>query len=164
VDHRDASVRYEYEYRRHGTQALLAAFDIRTGHVFGRVVPNRNAEALVSFMHELAARYPKGDVYVVWDNLNIHYDGAEDRWRKFNEQHGGRFRFVHTPKHASWMNQVEIWFSILHRRVIKYGDFASPAVQAKRVLGFIAHWNEAERHPFRWTWRTDRRKNRRAAA
>ena len=57
------------------------------------------------------------------------------------------------------MNQVEIWFSILHRRIIKYGDFASPIEQARRVAGFIEHWNLVERHPFRWTWRTDKLQN-----
>jgi transposase len=164
VDPRDGSVRHEYEYVRHGTQALLAAFDVQTGRVFGEVLAHRSAEALVSFMERLAARYPDKTVYVVWDNLNIHYDGADQRWSRFNLRHGRRFRFVYTPKHASWMNQVEIWFSILQRRIIKYGDFATPHAQAQRVLGFIRHWNQKERHPFRWTWRTDRLQNRRDAA
>lgn len=164
VDTRDGSVRYEYEYKRHGTQALLAAFDVKTGRVLGRVVPSRNAAALVSFMTELARHYPEQTVYVVWDNLNIHYDGKDDRWQRFNTDHGNRFRFVYTPKHASWMNQVEIWFSILHRRVLQHGDFPSARDQAARVLGFIRHWNRSERHPFRWTWRTDKLQNRQRGA
>jgi transposase len=164
VDHRDGSVRYEYEYKRHGTQALLAAFDIADGSVVARVVPSRNAEALVAFMESVAAKYPDQQVYVVWDNLNIHYDGKHARWTKFNERNGGRFHFVYTPKHASWMNQVEIWFSILQRRVIRHGDFGSPAAQKKRVLGFVRRWNRHERHPFRWTWRSDASHNRRRAA
>lgn len=163
VNPRDGSIRYEYEYIRNGTQALLAAYNVQTGRVFGRVVPHRSADALVSFMNDLARRYPDNVVYIVWDNLNIHYDGKDQRWKRFNHRHGHRFRFVYTPKHASWMNQVEIWFSILQRRVIKYGDFATPRAQAQRVEGFIAHWNQWERHPFRWTWRTDRLQNRRHA-
>lgn len=159
TDWRDGSVRYEYEYKRNGTQCLLAAFDVRTGRVFGRVVPHRSAEALVSFMNALARRYPNKKVYVVWDNLNIHYDGPTERWKMFNAKHGHRFRFVYTPKHASWLNQIEIWFSILHRRVLKHGDFPTPAAQAERVEGFIKHWNRWERHPFRWTWRTDKLQN-----
>jgi transposase len=164
VDRRDASIRYEYEYIRHGTQALLAAFDVGTGSVFAQVVPKRSADALVAFMEVLARRYPRKTVYVVWDNLNIHYDGADNRWQSFNQRHGGRFRFVYTPKHASWMNQVEIWFSILQRRIIKHGDFKSPESQARRILDFVDHWDRQERHPFRWTWRTDRIQNRRAAS
>jgi transposase len=70
-------------------------------------------------MDALAARYPGKTIYVVWDNLNTHYDGKDSRWTNFNARHGGRFHFVYTPKHASWMNQIEIWFSILQRRVIR---------------------------------------------
>ena len=165
ADHRDGALRYEYEYKRHGTQALLAAFNVRTGRVFGRVVPHRTADALVSFMNALARRYPNKTIYVVWDNLNTHYDGKDARWTRFNARHGNRIRFVYTPTHASWMNQVEIWFSILERRVLKLGDFATRRAQADRVEGFIRHWNRQERHPFRWKWRTDKlRKRQRDAA
>lgn len=159
ADRRDASLRYEYEYKRHGTQSLLAAFNVKTGRVLGRVVPHRDANALVAFMNDLARHYPSKKICIVWDNLNIHYDGRDARWTTFNARHGGRFRFIYTPIHASWMNQVEIWFSILHRRIIKYGDFASAAEQAQRVNGFIKYWNLFERHPFRWTWRTDKLQN-----
>jgi len=149
----DATVRYEYEYKRRGTRVLLGAFDVRTGEVFGRVVPRRTAEATVAFMDELASRYPNREVYVVWDNLNTHYDGPEGRWTAFNERHGGRFHFVYTPKHASWMNQVEIWFSILHRRVLQHGSFETTKRLAHTVEAFIRYWNAHELHPFRWTWR-----------
>ncbi|MCP4446957.1 MAG: hypothetical protein GY811_16645, partial [Myxococcales bacterium] len=92
---------------------------------------------------------PRERVDVVWDNLNTHYDGKDKRWKKFNKRHGGRFRFVYTPIHASWMNQVEIWFSILERRILKRGDFACRDEQSERVMGFIKHWNRKEHHPFR---------------
>jgi transposase len=163
ADRRDGSIRYEFEYKRHGVQALLAAFNIHTGEVVGRVVPERTGNALVSFMEEVANRYRGHDVYVVWDNLNIHYHGKDERWTRFNERHDGRFHFVYTPKHASWMNQVEIWFSILHRRVLEHGDFATPERQRWQVDAFIRRWNQVERHPFRWTWRVHESQNRRAA-
>lgn len=161
----DGSLRREYEYKRHGTQVLLAAFNVRTGRVFGRVVKQRTAKATVSFMNALAAHYRGRRIYIVWDNLNTHYDGADERWTRFNERQSGRFHFVYTPLHASWMNQVEIWFSILHRRVLKLGSFDAPTRQSHAVESFIRHWNRNERKPFRWTWRTDTRKNtdRRAA-
>ena len=161
---RDGTVRYEYEYKRRGTHVLLAAFDIATGKVLGHVLPRRTAPALVNFMEALALKYPTQQVHVVWDNLNVHYDGKDDRWTRFNARHGGRFHFVYTPKHASWMNQVEIWFSILHRRILRHGDFGSKDHQKDEVEGFIRHWNKTEAHPFRWTWRTDRVKNRRKVA
>jgi transposase len=145
-------VRHEFEYRRRGTCSLLAAFDIRTGEVFGRVVRHRDARALLAFMHALAQRYQGRRVYVVWDNLNVHHDGRDARWTRFNREHGRRFRFVYTPLHASWVNQVEIWFSILQRRVLRYGSFESVSALAHDVLGFIRHWNRAEARPFRWTF------------
>jgi DDE superfamily endonuclease len=90
---------------------------------------------------------------------DTHGDGKAARWTGFNERNGGRFRFVRTPIHASWLNQVEIWFSILQRRVIKFGDFKSADMLSERVLGFAGVWNTVEGHPFKWTWRSDRPQN-----
>jgi len=148
-----ASVRHEYEYKRHGTRTLLASFDILNGFVFGRAFPDRAAQTLVGFMHEVAYRYPAREVFVVWDNLNIHFDGPDKRWTQFNAEHGERFHFVYTPLHASWLNQVEIWFSIIERRVLRHGSFSSPRQLEEAVHGFIHHWNQHEAHPFRWTFR-----------
>ena len=145
-------VRREYEYIRNGTACLLAAFDIRDGQVLGRVVPKRTSEATVAFMEELALKYPTGEVYVVWDNLNTHYDGPDKRWTAFNQRHSGRFHFVYTPKHASWMNQIEVWFSILQRRVLRYGSFYSTGHLEREVMAYVRHWNRVEAHPFRWTF------------
>ena len=145
--------RHEFEYIRHGTSNLLAAFDIRTGRVFGRCSARRTGQDLISFMDDLAATVPTGDVYVIWDNLNIHYDGPSRRWTRFNQRHDNRFHFVYTPIHASWVNQIEIWFSILHRRILRHGDFSSVAALNHRVAGFVSHWNRREAHPFRWTFR-----------
>lgn len=146
-------VRREFEYGRHGTRVLLGAFDISNGFVLGRVVPHRTGEALVAYMDEVAHCYPDREVYVVWDNLNVHLDGPDRRWTAFNAAHGKRFHFVYTPLHASWVNQVEIWFSILERRVLKYASFANPQELTNAVSGFIGHWNMNEAHPFRWTFR-----------
>lgn len=152
--------RKEFEYIRHGTRCLIAAFDIRSGKVFGQVRKRRTAKDLDAFMEAVARRYPTGDVYVVWDNLNVHCGGV---WERFNERHAGRFHFIHTPKHASWMNQVEIWFSILHRRILKYGDFPTVEAMIECIVGFIRHWNRLEAHPFRWTFRGRFTQHRRAA-
>ena len=91
-------------------------------------------------------------IIVIWDNLNIHHDGAQARWTAFNERHGGRFQFLYTPLHASWVNQVEIFFSIIHRRCLRHGDFRSEADLRERLLAFIDRWNRFDRHPFRWTF------------
>jgi transposase len=156
-------VRYEFEYKRHGTSTLIAAFDVQTGEVFGRI-RRRTAEGVVAFMEELAIKYPTGAVYVVWDNLNVHHNGPSKRWTRFNERHGNRFQFVYTPKHASWVNQIELWFSILQRRVLKYGSFPSKRALSTSVVSFIQHWNRHEAHPFRWTFRGVRKSVLAAAA
>lgn len=155
----DGTIRFEPDYVRNGVCCLLAAFERATGEVFGRVVPRRTADETVEFMEMLAQRYPEGEIYIVWDNLNTHKQGPTKRWTEFNERHSGRFHFVFTPTHASWMNQVEVWFSILERRTLRYGDFECPAEVAWRVHQFIHYWNRHEAHPFRWTWRTDKVKN-----
>jgi transposase len=142
--------RFEFEYQRHGTVTLLAAFNVRTGEVYGECRERRTAADLAEFMEAVARKYPTGPVYIVWDNLNVHIGEA---WDKFNAAHGGRFHFVYTPKHASWMNQVEVWFGILQRRVLRYGNFTSRAALVERIDGYIAHWNRFEAHPFNWKFR-----------
>ncbi len=145
--------RMDYEYERNGTRKLLAAFNPHTGEVYGESRPYRKAADLVEFMEELARRHPTGDVHIVWDNLNIHLDGSEQRWTRFNARHGNRFHFHYTPLHASWVNQIELFFGILQKRVLRYGVFDSLDELDRTVLGFIAHWNANERHPFQWTFK-----------
>jgi transposase len=143
--------RREFEYVRHGTRTLYAAFNPHTGEVFGQCSIRRREVDLMRFMEAVAERYPTGRVTIIWDNLNIHHGAA--RWEKFNRQHGGRFRFVFTPLHASWVNQVEIWFGLLHRRVLKLNSFRDAAELEDAVHGYIQHWNDYEAHPFQWKFR-----------
>lgn len=149
---RHSCVRKEYEWSRHGSSVLLAAFDIRTGKVYGEIRATRKGVDLVEYMEEIAARIP-GKVVVIWDNLNVHHDGKDERWTAFNKRHGGRFTFVYTPKHASWLNQIECWFSIVERRILRHGSFPDVLVVSDQVDRFITHWNEHEAHPFNWTFR-----------
>jgi transposase len=144
--------RREFEYIRGGTQALIAGFEVKSGQVIARCRDDRSAASLELLMEDLAAKYPAGTVYIVWDNLNIHYDGKTDRWTRFNQRHGNRFVFVYTPKHASWVNQVEIFFSIVQRKCLRHGSFASKEQLRSTLLNFVTHWNEDLAHPFRWTF------------
>lgn len=139
-------VRKDFGYRRNGSSTLLAAFDVRTGEVYGECRSTRTAADLMEFMATLASSI-KGEVVVIWDNLNIHHDGKDKRWTRFNERHGGRFNFVYTPVHASWLNQIEIWFSTLERRLLRHGSFPTVSGLNQRVENFILHYNEHEAHP-----------------
>lgn len=144
--------RQEFEYKRHGTQTLIAAFNVHTGNVVYQCGDTRKGEDLVSFMNDVAAAYPDKKVHVVWDNLNIHFDGPDTRWAKFNACHGDRFDFTYTPKHASWVNQVECFFSILQRNSLNRGSFTSKGHLREIVSNFIDHWNKNKAHPFNWTF------------
>lgn len=156
--------RMDYEYVRNGTRKLLAAFDPHTGDVYGEVRESRTAEDLVGFMEAVASIYPDQQIHIVWDNLNIHFDGPDKRWTKFNARHGGRFHFHYTPIHASWVNQVELLFGILQRRVLRYGVFDSLEALDEAVIGFLDHWNRYECHPFNWTFKGYRSRGRNRAA
>ena len=145
-------LRREFAYVRGGTQALIAGFEVRSGEVIAHCGDDRSAASLELLMEAVATRYPAGPVYIVWDNLNIHDDGKPDRWTHFNERHGNRFVFVYTPTHASWVNQIEIFFSIVQRKCLRHGSFASKQELRSTLLDFIAHWNKDLAHPFRWTF------------
>lgn len=144
--------RREWEYKRHGTQTVIAAFDVCTGRVVATCGQTRKGKDLVRFMRKVAAEYPEGTVHIIWDNLNIHYDGPTRRWSRFNRRNGGRFVFHYTPKHASWVNQVELFFSIVHRQCLRHGDFHSLDELRAALLDFIDYWNRERAHPFRWNF------------
>jgi len=153
VDKWNGISKREYEYKRNGTRTLIGAFNVHSGEVYGWVCPDRKAPTLLRFMHSLADLHPGKEIHVVWDNLNIHHNGPSTRWDEFNKNHDNRFHFHYTPLHASWLNQVECWFSILERRVLKQGSFESCEALENRVEGFIEYWNSWEAHRFNWTFR-----------
>lgn len=146
----NGQVRIDHGYKRHGTQTLIAAFETKTGKVFGHCGKTRKKEDIMVFMEDVASRYPNQEVYIIWDNLNIH---TGYRWYEFNKRHGERFHFIYTPIHASWLNQIEVWFGILQRKVIKHSSFTSEGQLKKEVLQFIDYWNENDSHPFKWQFR-----------
>lgn len=141
--------RREFEYIRHGTQALTAALDVHSGRVLGRCTDRRTQDDLVAFMEDVACAYPKGAVHVVWDNLNTHR--AQAVWHDFNARHDGRFVFHFTPLHASWVNQIELLFGTYSRRVLRHASHTSTAHLRQRTEAFIAQRNRSPK-PFKWTF------------
>jgi len=145
--------RQDFEYKRNGTRCLFACFNIATGQVLGRCSRQRRREDFLSFMDEVASKYRQRRVHVVLDNLNTHHDTAQGAFMtEWNRAHGSRFVFHYTPTHGSWLNQVELWFGIMARRVLRYGNFCSPNGLVAEVEGFLEDWNAHEAHPFRWTY------------
>ena len=141
--------RREFEYIRHGTQALIAAMEVHSGRVLGRCTDRRTQADLVAFMEQVAQAYPKGRVHIVWDNLNTHR--AQSVWDDFNARHDHRFVFHFTPIHASWVNQIELMFGIYSRRVLRHASHASIQELRQRTDAFMAQRNQAPK-PFKWTF------------
>ena len=146
------ALRLEFEYRRNGTCCLFACFDVHTGQVVGRCTKRRRRADFLSFLDLVAERYPQKRIHVVLDNLVTHCDtSAGDFISQWNRGQQNRFCFHYTPTHGSWLNQIELWFSILSRRVLRHGSFSSLQDLTRQLEAFIESWNSKEAHPFRWT-------------
>jgi transposase len=145
--------RFEFEYKRRGTRCLFACFNIATGKVLGRCTATRKRPDFFAFMDWVASVYRQRRIHVVLDNLNTHMDTLRVPYiSDWNRRHGNRFVFHYTPTHGSWLNQIELWFGIVSRRVLRYGNFKSVDDLIAAIESFIDQWNETEAHPFRWTY------------
>jgi transposase len=139
--------RREFEYRRHGVQALLAGLLVHTGHVIGEVYDRNSRVEVLAFLDRLECEIPAGkDVNAILDNLQVHKTPEVTAWLDAHP----RWTFHFTPTHASWLNQVELFFSILTRRLLRRGVFTSKADLKTQLLGFIERYNSTAK-PFAWT-------------
>jgi transposase len=140
-------VRVEHEYGRQGALNLFAAFDTRSGKVYGRTAERKRQVEFIAFLEQLDREIPATikTIHVVLDNLRMHKGKQVQAWLAEHP----RFGFHHPPVHCSWMNQVEQWFSILQRKRLRIADFADKAALAERLQAFIREWNEVA-HPFNW--------------
>lgn len=140
--------RREHEYTRNGTQNLFAALRVHSGEVSAMPSKTRNRFDLLRFLDQLEAEIPAGkEVIAISDNLSTRTTKEVTDWLADHP----RWRFVFTPKHASWLNQVEIFFSILARRLLKRGAFTSESDLAQQMLAFVETYNQTAR-PFNWTY------------
>lgn len=134
------------EYVRHGTQALLAALEIASGQVVAHVKQRRTSVNFLRFLNEVVEAFPERELHMVLDSLNIHKNAAAQRWLKRHP----RVRFHYTPTHASWVNMVECFFSILGKQGLSHSVHNSKRQLKEFLLNYIAHNNENPR-PFVWT-------------
>jgi len=140
--------RVEFEYRRHGTASFIAALDVHTGEVRGQDVARNDAAHFIEFLAGLDATIdPELSIHLVLDNGRSHVAKATKAWLSEHP----RFVAHYTPKHSSWLNQVELWFSILTRKLLRRGEFASREELIARVMALIRDYNHSAK-PFRWTY------------
>lgn len=141
--------RVDVHYKRHGVLAILAGWDVRCGQVVIRVRHRRRAREFVELLQAIRRRWPRGRLVIVADNLSIHMAPPVRAWLTAQ---AGRVRFEFLPLHASWLNQIEIWFSILERQALTRSSDTAYSERAARIRRFVQHWNRTA-HPFRWTFK-----------
>jgi DDE superfamily endonuclease len=163
----------EHEYIRHGVRALLASFVVPTGQVLWNCGLTRTSDDFVAHLRTVVAQLPTMARYDgVLDNLNTHWSLEVCRlvavWcdipcvtkelacgvqrRAFLSDPTHRHVFHFTPTHGSWLNQVELWFSVFARRFLKRGEFCSGADFENQLCAYLEGYNTHEAHPYRWTY------------
>lgn len=138
---------YSHAYTRHGTTTLFAALEVATGQVKAGHFARRRRREFLAFMNELVAAWPERELHVIVDNLNTHKP-KRDRWLASHPN----VHLHYTPTYASWLNQIETWFSILSRRALRGASFTSPRQLREAIDCFIKAHN-AKAAPFVWTKR-----------
>lgn len=142
------SRRIEFEYKRGGTRCIFAAFNIKTGQVVVRVEPNRKLDRVLAFLDLVAQTYRRGKLIIVTDNISTRTGKAAKNWLRKHP----RVSFIFTPCHGSWLNQVEIWFSILTNQCLRGQSFRSVRHLAGAIMRFSRFWNRERAKPFEWTY------------
>lgn len=143
-----APIQVEHEYTRAGAVHLFAAFDTRSGHVYGLTFRRKRQVEYLALLAHLDQTIPAHitTIHLIADNVSIHHGKLVRAWLAAHPRFVAHF----TPVHCSWMNQVEQWFAILQRKRLRHPNFRDLAALTAAILQFIREWN-AVAHPFRWT-------------
>jgi transposase len=135
-----------HDYVRHGTTTLFAALEIATGRITGVCKNRHRHQEFLAFLKHVARAYPDGELHLVMDNYAAHKHPNVNAWLAGNP----RIHVHFTPTSGSWLNLVEVWFSIIERQAIHRGSFPSVRDLMIKIRAFINGWND-RCHPFIWT-------------
>ncbi len=135
-------------YKRHGTVSLIAALSVHEGEITAKTIDKNNSDNFLSFLKSLYRRYPGKELHIVLDNLSVHKNKKVMAWVEKRRKLTLHF----TPTYSSWMNQIEIWFNILTKDVLKGGVWHSKMQLVSQILEYIETYNKERAKPFSWTY------------
>ena len=135
-------------YKRNGTVGLIAALAVHKGEITARTMKRNDSENFLKFLKELYRKYPAKTLYIITDNHSIHKHSSVNEWIAKTK----RINIVYTPTYSSWLNQVEIWFNILSKDVLKGGVWKSTKHLIDQLMIYIKTYNEERAYPFKWTY------------
>lgn len=151
-DEAHSTICRDYEYKRLGTVSLLAAIDLQTGEAIPLIRDKHSSKEYIEFLKMLDSKYPKGDkIRIILDNLKVH---TSDETRRFLATVSGRFEFVFTPKHGSWLNMIEGFFSKMTRQMLRGIRVKTKEELIKRMYKYFEESNE-EPVVFHWKYNLD---------
>jgi transposase len=134
--------RHGFEYYRHGTLSLYAAFNTKTGEVLGKTAERHTSAEFIAFLTDIVINQPRGkEIHVIADNLSAH---KSQQVKVFLVAHP-KVHLHFTPTYSSWLNQVELWFGKIERDVIARGVFTSVSDLKRKLMRYIRHYNKAPR-------------------
>jgi transposase len=144
----DQIERQTHDYKRNGTVQLFAALEVHAGRVTPRIEERHRSREFIAFMQQVARTYPRGKIHVILDNVSTHRSDEVQKWHAQRRNRRIVFHFI--PTYSSWLNLVEVLFSLVQTKVIRRGTFPSKGDLAAKLLAYIQRFND-EKRPFFWT-------------
>jgi putative transposase len=135
-------------YKRNGTVALLAALSVHQGEITAKTVGKNNSENFLIFLKDLYRKYPRKHLHIIVDNLTVHKHKIIEQWVNSKK----RMTLHFTPTYSSWLNQIEIWFNILTKDVLKGGIWKSRKQLIDQIMKYVNTYHEQRAKPFKWTY------------
>jgi len=150
--------RHTVTYKRNGTVSLIAALAVHQGDITAETIEKNNHENFLKFLKKLYRKYPKKHLHIIADNLNVHKHHKVKQWLDSKK----RVTMHFTPTYSSWLNQIEIWFNILTKDVLKGGVWHSKKQLVDQLIQYVDTYNKTRAKPFKWTYNGNSKLNKKS--